>query len=829
MSTPHFKRAAPFAPTDITGCQLWLDANDTTTISLAGNTVTQINDKSVNANNTTSSTGTVTYAATGLNGRPAFSFNATGGFRGPTSITGTTLTAFTVATLNSGVNYNGRLLGLANATQNDYAYATTGQPFFCRNGGPNVSGYRNNTYMSYQTNTFDTPFIGTSQFTGSSNIISINSLPGTAVADANGSFSITKYGFGCEGLSDAGVNWYGYCSEIILYNSLLSGPQQQQVEAYLAQKWGLKSIFPSGHPAVTSIIYPNSSRRSGAFQQRYYTNFIPTSIAGCTLWLDGADSSMITLSGTNVTQLKDKSSNSYTLTGSVGSYPTQSTTLNGQPVISSATGQYLSLTNFNQNFTTATCFIVMRPTEDITPLNKYTNGYPQYRFIAGTVSGAVEFFITYANQTQTADTTKFTVSVNKNGTTLLYGALGGASPSTYNPINTPLLTSSVMSGSTGTNVVNLNGSSVTLSYNNSGTFSSQTPTLQCIGASSGQSFGYDFAEALIYGTTLSTTQIQQVESYLAQKWGLTASLPAGHTNTTNPAGTPAIVTQVYGQIKRTILYLVPPYDITYLLVAGGGAGGPDGNGSGGGGAGGVLTGTVRLASRTVYSFTIGIGGIVNGSGTQSGQNTTGFSLTAIGGGVGGSAGLNNAANGGSGGGVGRGVQVNGGLGTAGQGYHGGNNSSGTASWAESGGGGGAGGPGYDTWYNNGGGGTRDGTKDQGGIGISTMITGSLLYFGGGGGGGAQTSVGTQAPGGLGGGGLGGLNTANPTSGSPNTGGGGGGTSGYGQTSGSGGSGIVILSIPTVYYSGSISGTATVTPSGANTIIQFTGTTGSYTS
>ena len=172
-------------------------------------------------------------------------------------------------------------------------------------------------------------------------------------------------------------------------------------------------------------------------------------------------------------------------------------------------------------------------------------------------------------------------------------------------------------------------------------------------------------------------------------------------------------------------------------------------------------------------------------------------------------------------------EPSGGAGTAGQGYRGGNmNGSG---WCNAGGGGGAGGPGYDGWVDSGGGGTRDGTKDQGGIGISTMITGSLLYFGGGGGGGAQTSVGTQAPGGLGGGGLGGLNTANPTSGSPNTGGGGGGTSGYGQTSGSGGSGIVILSIPTVNYTGSISGTATVTPSGANTIIQFTGTTGSYNS
>ena len=306
MSRAFIQKRLPFKPTDIGGCQLWLDASDSTTISLTGSTVTQINDKSGNSNNTSSSTGTVTYAAGGLNSRPAFSFNATGGFRGPTSITGTTLTAFTVATLNSGVNYNGRLFGLANATQNDYAYATTGQPFFCRNGGPNVSGYRNNTYMSYQINTFDTPFIGTSQFTGSSNSTSINGTPGTAVADANGSFSITKYGFGCEGLSDAGVNWYGYCSEMILYNSLLSTAQRQQVESYLAQKWGLQTSLPQGHPGTRGIVYP-ASPLNVMFRVPYQTGFIPTSISSCQLWLDASDITTITLSGSSVTQWKDKS------------------------------------------------------------------------------------------------------------------------------------------------------------------------------------------------------------------------------------------------------------------------------------------------------------------------------------------------------------------------------------------------------------------------------------------------------------------------------------------------------------------------------------------
>ena len=57
----------------------------------------------------------------------------------------------------------------------------------------------------------------------------------------------------------------------------------------------------------------------------------------------------------------------------------------------------------------------------------------------------------------------------------------------------------------------------------------------------------------------------------------------------------------------------------------------------------------------------------------------------------------------------------------------------------------------------------------------------------------------------------------------------GGTGGQaGQGSGyAGGSGVVILSVPTVHYSGTTTGSPTVSTSGSNTIIKFTGS-GSYT-
>jgi hypothetical protein len=73
-----------------------------------------------------------------------------------------------------------------------------------------------------------------------------------------------------------------------------------------------------------------------------------------------------------------------------------------------------------------------------------------------------------------------------------------------------------------------------------------------------------------------------------------------------------------------------------------------------------------------------------------------------------------------------------------------------------------------------------------------------------------------------------------TSGSANTGGGGGGSGGGDPgpfdasrwQGGQGGSGIVILRLPTADYSGVTTGSPTVTTDGSDTILQFTGS-GTY--
>ena len=118
------------------------------------------------------------------------------------------------------------------------------------------------------------------------------------------------------------------------------------------------------------------------------------------------------------------------------------------------------------------------------------------------------------------------------------------------------------------------------------------------------------------------------------------------------------------------------------------------------------------------------------------------------------------------------------------------------------------------------------TAGAGGAGTSNSITGGAVTYAGGGGGAGYAQVG--GPAGSGGGGVGGGTGGVAGAGTANLGGGGGGAKGNGSKAGAaGGSGVVILSIPTHRYSGTSSGSPTVSTSGGNTILKFTSS-GAYT-
>jgi len=254
--------------------------------------------------------------------------------------------------------------------------------------------------------------------------------------------------------------------------------------------------------------------------------------------------------------------------------------------------------------------------------------------------------------------------------------------------------------------------------------------------------------------------------------------------------------------------------ISYLMVGGGGNGGA--TTGGGGGAGGFrevksptagcytaspLDGYPSSPNRVTvtaqaYPIVVGAGGAAAPA-SNPGVASTGFGISAAGGGAGGDYGGGTGGSGGSGGGGAgsAGGPRGGGAGntpptTPSQGFNGGNGASGDPCNGSGGGGGGATAVGANAppgSYTPGG---------AGGAGATSSITGSPVARAGGGGGSAYTPSPpvpvTQAPGGAGGGGAGkyyfGPGTGgNGSSGTANTGGGAG-----GGVANAGGSGIVII-------------------------------------
>jgi hypothetical protein len=70
---------------------------------------------------------------------------------------------------------------------------------------------------------------------------------------ANGVPSATvRMGIGANGASGFDIDGTYYPFEILIFNQYLGDTDRRNVEGYLAQKWGLTSSLPPGHPGLTS-------------------------------------------------------------------------------------------------------------------------------------------------------------------------------------------------------------------------------------------------------------------------------------------------------------------------------------------------------------------------------------------------------------------------------------------------------------------------------------------------------------------------------------------------------------------------------------------------
>ena len=241
----------------------------------------------------------------------------------------------------------------------------------------------------------------------------------------------------------------------------------------------------------------------------------PTHLASTACWLDASDTATITLvSGTNVSEWRDKSGN--------GRHATQATSAN-QPTYISSGMNSLGLVDWDGSNDAMTI------SEGTTTLHSALSADNTYSMAwavkPDTISG--QEVLLYVPE----DSWKFLVEIKSDG-----GLYWGDKTSNYRTYsggsffgaNTGSFFTLIKTGS-GAGTAHVAGT-LNSSFTNNGGLG-DTPSLGAafiLGQYPGLFYNGKMAEIIISSYSWDTSERQQVEGYLAHKWGLTSSLPNDH-------------------------------------------------------------------------------------------------------------------------------------------------------------------------------------------------------------------------------------------------------------------------------------------------------------
>jgi hypothetical protein len=241
----------------MTSTALWLDAADSSTITLSGSTVSKWNDKSGNGRHASQETASSqpTRTLNGLNGRTVLTFDG-GDTLNSTTIPGTTFAIYSV--ISSGPLTSAEDSWLSTRTGSTQGFELNARPL-----GPSP-GLRNFSASSVQAVLFSVAnFVEQQPFlyyglidNASGNVaVGVNAVITTDIGRViDASATALRVG-GPTGGSGAS-NWDGYIAEIIIATSVPNVTERQKIEGYLAHKWGLTANLPANHPYKTNAPAP---------------------------------------------------------------------------------------------------------------------------------------------------------------------------------------------------------------------------------------------------------------------------------------------------------------------------------------------------------------------------------------------------------------------------------------------------------------------------------------------------------------------------------------------------------------------------------------------
>lgn len=498
LPTGHQFRPNPtamrvFQPIDISGCNLWLDAMDKSTFTPAnpsdGTGITAWSDKS-GSNFTFSRTYGSTNATYNAASNSLFFSTSNAGYSSSHSASVNNETLFTVFTTT--FNGSGYIVGATGPGGREVGLYLNWTRLGNINAGVEWAAITPNGSMTGGVRN-----LGVSTVSASSNLaVAVNGGTFTTYTLANplGSNSQTST-LAVEGTTPT---YSGHIHEVITYNRVLSTSERQQVEGYLATKWGTSSLLPSTQPYYLSRVLPSTPL------------FTPTSITGCSLWMDAADISTFTFSsGSNISQWRDKSSNALTGTaGFSGNAPTRiENAQNNLPAVAFASSSFNRIDFggvLNPGTSPVYIFAVSKHNSSTGAIigKGGTGGSSAYSYTLFSASGnlimRVEAFLGSASA--------FVANANTN--TRLLGGSWDRSTIRLSQNGTTVATQNLVDSTNLSSSVNLS-----------------------LGVSP-DAFDYflngQIMEVIMYLGSMPTDRQQVVEGYLAWKWGLQNSLPTTH-------------------------------------------------------------------------------------------------------------------------------------------------------------------------------------------------------------------------------------------------------------------------------------------------------------
>jgi len=245
----------PLGPLDIGGLGLWLDAADAGSVVLSGSNVSQWLDKSgLGKNATVAGTGPIYDYTFGIN------FNGSSSLKAPALLTTTNYSMFIVhRPADVSPSTEGNPLGVWKRKFGSFSIVgvvsntvrvTTGVENSNSYAAPiNVaaSAEVNNIYM--QSCILSSSTSPNSSYNSTVTINGVETTSSGTSVNGNIASCTEEIGIGCRIENGYPVGQYnGRVSEIIIFNVALGAIQRQQIEGYLAWKWGLQSSLPANHP-----------------------------------------------------------------------------------------------------------------------------------------------------------------------------------------------------------------------------------------------------------------------------------------------------------------------------------------------------------------------------------------------------------------------------------------------------------------------------------------------------------------------------------------------------------------------------------------------------